>query len=62
MILLDTQALVWMVEADARLGARAREAIDAERAGDCVMIAPISAWEAAMLVDKGKLGLSRSVS
>lgn len=61
MILLDTQALVWMIEGDARFGERARQVIDAERATDRVMIAPISAWEVAMLVGKGRFGLSRPV-
>ena len=61
MILLDTQALIWLIEADPKLGGRARTLIDAERIDGVVMIASISAWETAMLVDKGKLGLSHPV-
>jgi PIN domain nuclease of toxin-antitoxin system len=61
-ILLDTQALVWLMEANPRLGLSARARIERERAGDGAMVAAISVWEAAMLVDKGKLVLSRPVA
>ena len=62
MMLLDTHALIWMVEGDARLGNNARVAVDEERAGDGVLVSPISAWEAAMLVRKGQLALRRPVT
>ena len=62
MILIDTQALVWLIEANARLGSEAKMVVEQERADEGVMIAPISAWEAAMLVDKGKIALSRPVA
>ena len=62
MILIDTQALVWLVEANPRLGTKAKVVIEEERAGDGAVIAPISVWEAAMLVDKGKIVLSRPVA
>ena len=61
MILIDTQALVWLVEANSRLGIKAKIIIEEERAGGGVMIAPISVWEASMLVDKDKISLSRPV-
>ena len=62
MMLLDTHVLIWMIEADARLGRQARAAVDAARANGGALVSPISAWEAAMLVDNGKLGLGRPVA
>ena len=61
MIVIDTHALVWMIEGDARLGRQATERVDGERAGDGVAIAAITLWEAAMLVDKNRVVLSRSI-
>ena len=54
MILLDTQALLWLTE-DGRLGAQARRRIDAD-AGD-IHLSAISFWEIAMLVDKRRIAL-----
>lgn len=61
MIVIDTHALVWMIEADPRLGPRAIALIDEERVRDGAGVAPMTAWEAAMLVDKRRLALGRSV-
>lgn len=60
-ILLDTQALIWLIEGNPRLGDKARMIIERERIGREATIAPISVWEAAMLVDKGKITLSSAV-
>jgi len=58
LIVLDTHAWLWWVSAPAKLGQSAREEIDsAERVG----IATISAWEIAMLVQKGRITLDRPV-
>lgn len=57
MILLDTQVLVWFAQEDRRLEDRAKLLIEQEAAVDESMISPISFWEVAMLVDKGKLPL-----
>lgn len=62
MIVIDTHALVWTMEADRRLGQGARRLIDAERIEAGAGIAPISIWEAAMLVDKGRLALPCAVA
>ena len=62
MIVVDTQALVWMIEADSRLGRRATGLIDSERGEDGAGIAPITVWEAAMLVDKQRLTLGRPIT
>ena len=57
MILLDTQVLVWFVQEDKRLKDAAKLLIEQEAPADEAMISPISFWEVAMLVDKGKLPL-----
>lgn len=59
MIVLDTHALIWWVNSDQRLSAMAIKAIDAElSAGGTVLVSAISAWEIAMLIDKGRLALT----
>ena len=57
MILLDTQVLVWSSFGDERLSAVSRNRLaDAMLEGELFM-SPISAWEIAMLADKGRLRL-----
>lgn len=59
MIVLDTHALIWWVNGDEALSLRAREAIERERAGDAqVLLSAITAWEIAMLLEKGRLALT----
>lgn len=58
MIVLDTHAWLWWVAAPDRLSERARRAIDeADRVG----VSTMSAWEVAMLVARGRIGLDRGV-
>ncbi len=58
MIVLDTHAWLWLVDAPARLSRAARAAIDgADRLGVCT----ISCWELAMLSLKGRILLDREV-
>jgi PIN domain nuclease of toxin-antitoxin system len=60
-IVLDTHTLIWWVNGDSRLSERAAEAITDNLAGDGVVASSISAWELAVLVDKGKLELNLDV-
>lgn len=53
MIVLDTHVVVWMVQADARLGAAARDRIQAEADQDGVLVPAIAIWEIAMLAERG---------
>jgi PIN domain nuclease of toxin-antitoxin system len=63
MILLDTHALIWWVNGSNRLSAPARTAIENERnTKGTILVSAISAWEIAMLVDKGRLTLDRDVA
>jgi PIN domain nuclease of toxin-antitoxin system len=58
LIVLDTHAWVWWNASPDKLSTTARQAIDdAEEIGIC----PISCWELAMLVSKGRLKLDRDV-
>ncbi len=62
MILLDTQVLLWSRFGDARFGRRAHQQIErAAREGD-IAVSAISFWEVAMLHEKGRLTLLRSVT
>ncbi len=63
MIVLDTHALIWWVDDDAQLSDRARKAIKKEISSDAgqVLISTITAWEIALLVDKGRLTLTMDV-
>ncbi len=58
MIVADTHAWVWFASSPDRLSPVARRAIDeADRIG----VSPISCWEVATLVRKGRLALDRDV-
>ena len=61
MILLDTHVVIWAVNDDRRLGARARRAIDAATAADGVAMSAITPWEIAFLVSEGRVSLGREV-
>lgn len=62
MYVLDTHTLIWWVSGDSRLSASARMTIETARAaGDVLIVSSITAWEIAMLVDKGRLQLTMDV-
>ena len=56
-LLLDTHALIWFLEDDPMLGAKAREAIEEPSNGRWVSLA--SGWEMAIKSQLGKLDLPR---
>ena len=55
MILLDTQALVWLMEGSSELGAKAAQA-EADSAD--VAVSAMSFWEISLLVSRKRLSLS----
>ena len=57
-VLLDTHALVWLVQGDGQLAAAARRGIG--RATK-VWVSAITPWEIGMLVAKGRLVLAKDV-
>ena len=62
MIVIDTHVLVWWVSESGTLSTAAKRALkNATKSGSEVLISSISAWEIAMLVEKGRLVLSMDV-
>ncbi len=59
MIVLDTHTLIWWVDGGAQLSQAALAAITEElhREDGLILVSAISAWEIAMLVEKGRLAL-----
>lgn len=62
MVLLDTHVLVWLVEANPRLGAMAIEKIDTDFRDGNALVSAISFWEVATLVRKGRIRLDMDLS
>jgi PIN domain nuclease of toxin-antitoxin system len=62
-IVLDTHVLVWWVNDDADLSPAAKAAIQAELDDEdgLILISSITAWEIALLVQKGRLALSTQI-
>lgn len=62
MIVIDTHVMVWWVSGSDALSAVAKKIIESTLSkGGEVLISSISAWEIAMLVEKGRLVLSMDV-
>jgi len=63
LIVLDTHAVLWWVNGDAKLSPNALAAIENEfRLDDGnILISAISAWEIALLVEKGRVTLSMGI-
>ena len=59
MILLDTHVLLWWQAGGDRLSATARRTI---AAAAMILVSPVSFWEIALLVTKGRIGLDRDPS
>lgn len=57
MIVLDTHAWVWWASDPGRLSGPAAAAIDA---ADVIGVSAISAWEVALLVERGRIRLDRA--
>jgi PIN domain nuclease of toxin-antitoxin system len=55
-LLLDTHALLWWQAGSSRLSSLA---LDAIATADELLVSPISFWEVAMLVSKGRIALDR---
>lgn len=61
-IILDTHVLVWLCEGNARLGKNALKMINQALASEQLVVATISFWEIAMLVEKGRLKMLMKVA
>jgi len=60
-IILDTHALIWSVDDNARLGKNTRALIEESSQTDGVLISAITPWEIALLTEKGRLRLGQEV-
>jgi PIN domain nuclease of toxin-antitoxin system len=60
MIVIDTHVWLWWISSPEKLAAEAAQAINAAVEGHGIVISSISAWEVALLVEKGRLELSMS--
>lgn len=58
-VLLDTHALLWWQADVDRLSAKAARAVESAAR---ILVSPISFWELAMLVEKGRVSLGRPTS
>lgn len=61
-ILLDTHVLIWLDEANARLGARAIEHIDKAFNAGALAVSAISFWETGMLIRKGRIRMDMDLA
>lgn len=59
MIVLDTHAFIWALEDQPRLGPEARNLIRESSLDSVFGVSAITPWEIALLVEKGRLGLTR---
>jgi PIN domain nuclease of toxin-antitoxin system len=61
-LLLDTQALIWLAEGVSRLGRRSRRMIDRSLPQAGIAVATISFWEIALLFRRGRVVLDVPVA
>jgi PIN domain nuclease of toxin-antitoxin system len=60
--LLDTHAWIWWIEGDRRLSHRVRDTLDRLPRDERPYLSAISLWEVAMLVERGRVAFSVSLS
>ena len=60
--LLDTHAWIWWIEGDRRLPRRVRDTLDRLPRDERPYLSAISLWEVAMLVERGRVDFSVSLS
>ncbi len=56
-LVLDTNALLWLIEGTADLGLRSRDLAHSALSKDALLVSAFSFWEVGMLVVKGRLSL-----
>lgn len=61
LLLVDTHALIWMVEEAPQLGVQAAKALNRAGRENRIAISAITPWEIALLVSKGRLQLGVNV-
>ena len=61
-VLLDTHALVWLLEGDQHLGHETRRLADIAVREDALRVSAMTFWEVGMLVQRGRLILVQPVT
>jgi PIN domain nuclease of toxin-antitoxin system len=62
LILLDTHVLVWLSEANSRLGNKSRKAIETAYEADKLTVSAISFWEIGTLIRKDRIRLDMELN
>jgi PIN domain nuclease of toxin-antitoxin system len=60
-LLLDTHALVWLMNNSPKLGLKAKDGIRRAYRQNCALISAITPWEIGLLVGKNRLNLGKDV-
>ena len=61
-VLLDTHALIWLLEGDRHLGHEARQLADIAVREDTLLVSAMTFWEVSMLVQRRRLVLVQPVA
>lgn len=61
MIVADTHVLIWDALDPSRLSSKAQQAITQANQNDGILVADISLWEIAMLIQKGRIQVSTDI-
>ena len=61
-VLLDTHALVWLLEGGENLGEEARQLADAAAKENALLVSAMTFWEVAMLEQRHRLALAQPVA
>jgi PIN domain nuclease of toxin-antitoxin system len=61
-ILLDTNALIWLAENDSRLGKAAQKAVAKAADTSDILVSAVSFWEVGLLLSKGRITLSEPLA
>ena len=61
-VVLDTHALIWLVDRDPGLGGEAQALADGALGTDRIAVSAITFWETAMLQQRGRIDLTMPIS
>ena len=62
MVVVDTHALVWQLNADAKIGTRARARLEKALARDELCVSAVTFWELSLLVGRDRLRLDTTAT
>jgi PIN domain nuclease of toxin-antitoxin system len=62
LIVVDTHALVWQLNADSKMGRRARARLERALTGDRLAVSAVTFWEISLLARRGRLRLETTAT